>query len=362
MGTILLIFVWLFEARSLVVKRKFHDDDTDALVRSMGNDETRLTWKIKKRLLDLQVDYPKCVYPENSRRNLKKHMNADDDDNDANDCAYPDKLSDYLKTLLTGFNTSKIICIDGMNGTGKSTITSEINRRYCKINEYCPTVTAGADYNYYIMNALQYINYQIVCTLRDDSVPIVWDRDRYSNLRFYFVHYLMNEYQNRVMSIKDEHEVYEKLNTMALATHLLETLTYYEKWKPSPPTLVLVCSDLELLGHILMLRGGVSGTVMAKITNYQMAQYHVYRYFAKILNTPLLDIATVSKVYNVTLNTIQTLVMNYIDYDNRVTTLYNNNDDNNHHDDDEARNEAFVRLQEFCKRNNDRALYTYSLK
>lgn len=357
----------LFEARSLIVKRKFNDNG-DEFVQQMGNGETPLTWKIKKRLLDLQVDYPKCVYPENSRRNSKKRTDGDDADdvNDLDVNTYPDKLSDYLKILLTGFNTSKIICIDGMNGTGKSTITSEINRRYCKINEYCPTVTAGADYNYYIMNALQYINYQIFYDLRDDDAAVVWDRDRYSNLRFYFVHYLMNEYRNCVMSIKDEHEVYEKLNTMALATHLLETLTYYEKQKPSPPTLVLVCSDLELLGHILMLRGGVSGTVMSKITNYQMAQYHVYRYFAKILNTPLLDIATVSRVYNVTLNTIQTLTMNYIDYDNRITPLYKNlnriNGNNNNANDNAARNEAFVRLQEFCKKNNDRALYTYSLK
>lgn len=351
-------------------------DDND--VHDIKSINTQLTWKMKKRLLDLRIEYPTCSYTENSRRRRPRdhHRRIDGtlfvDDERVN-------LYNDLKTMLRGFNTARVICIDGMNGTGKSTITSKINRRYCKINEYCPTVTAGSDYNYYIMNAFQYINYQLIHNNNnnDNGDAVVWDRDRYSNLRFYFVHYLMNEYRDRVMSIDDEDEVYEKLNTMALATHLLDTLTFYEKMKPSPPTLVLVCDDLKILGHVLLLRGGVSGTVMSKITNYQVAQYHVYRYFAKILRTPILDIAAMSRDYNVTLNELQALIMNCIDFvkdassdDCRCKRLRRDDTTSDRliiidGIDKTEQNETFIRLQEFCKRNggnNDRALYTYSLK
>lgn len=345
--------------------KTINDDDADTNDDGSRQSTTGLTWKMKKRLLELHIEYPICSYAENSRRR-RPHESSSSSVEERGVNLYND-----LKTMLRGFNTARVICIDGMNGTGKSTITSKINRRYCKINEYCPTVTFGSDYNYYIMNAFQYINYQMIHdNCHNDAV--VWDRDRYSNLRFYFVHYLMNEYRDSVMSIDDEDEVYEKLNTMALATHLLETLTFYEKMKSSPPTLVLVCGDLKILGHVLLLRGGVSGTVMSKVTNYQVAQYHVYRYFAKILRTPILDIAAMSRDYKVTLNELQAAIMNCIDFD--AYSLSNEDDDHRCYkrlcrddttvvvDDKSEYNETFIRLQEFCKRNNDRALYTYSLK
>lgn len=377
--------VCVFKARSMFLNKQLDDNSNLTKITRLGcqngqqsnatmgdsesTAEPQLTWKLKKRLLDLQINFPTCLYAENSRR---RRYQCDKHVVNKSTMITNNKQSDlycYLKTMLHGFNTARVICIDGMNGTGKSTLTSKINRRYCKINDYCPTVTAGSDYNYYIVNAFQYINYQLI---QDDCInfkrndAIVWDRDRYSNLRFYYIHYLMNEYRNRTMSIDETDEVYEKLNTMALATHLLDTLTFYEKLKPSPPTLVLVCSDLNILGHILLLRGGVSGTVMSKITNYQMAQYHVYRYFAKILGTPILDIAAMYRDYNVSLNELQALLMNCIDFVEDSTL--NEVDDSGIGRDTECSvgyavlNETFIHLHEFCKKNNDRALYTYSLK
>lgn len=339
-----------------LVKRKIDRDETRTIAKK--SKPQQLSWGLKRMLLSTDVEYPLCMYPNDSRR---KQLGVRETVN----------LTEYLKPIQS-FNKHRVICVDGMNGTGKSTMTKNVNRAYCKINIYCPNVTSGSDYNFYIMNALHYINHRIIfedCGYDDTktTAPTIWDRDRYSNLRFYFVHHLMYEYRNRTMSMDSENEIYEKLNTLALGSHLLETLTYFEKIKPSPPTLIMICSDLHLLGQLLLLRGGVSDTVMSKNLNYQVAQYHVYRYFAKIMRTPIFDIAYMSKRFNMTMNEIQLSIVNCIDY------VYNDDVDvagdgggDNGYDTTKLNKkdyyETFIRLKEFCKNNNDRALYTYSLK
>lgn len=311
-------------------------------------------------------------------------------------------LERYLEPLKI-FAKSPVICVDGMNGTGKSTmILSNGNRAYRKINEYCPTVTSGSDYNFYIMNALQYINYQI---LNDDyivtderanggssSTGHVWDRDRYSNLRFYFIHYLMYECRNVNISAMKESRIYEKLNTLAVSTHLIKTLTFFEKMKKSPPTLIMVCSNMEYIGRLLLLRGGVNGTVMSKNVNYHSAQYHVYNYFAKILQQPVVDIYYVFAKFSISMRGLQYEILKRIDYyydcdyddtfarctDDRDENLSAKRRESNSPSsssispsspslvfdgyDRKRYDETFMRLQNFCKNINDRAIYTYSLK
>jgi len=67
----------------------------------------------------------------------------------------------YLKnvyfSVINEFCQSTVICIDGINGVGKSTITAQLNREYAKINLLYPEIVQKQDYNLYSLNSLEYI-------------------------------------------------------------------------------------------------------------------------------------------------------------------------------------------------------------
>lgn len=173
-----------------------------------------------------------------------------------------------------------------MNGCGKSTMTAKMNRRYYKINQILPEITNGADYNFYTINGLSYVMEQTLEYAnqrlnrrtrngggdedagKNQYTGIVWDRDRYSNLRFYFVHYLMYEYRNGKIPMPEYETlcdpealtddivgVYDKLNALAVQTNLLEILTYFEHLEPSPSALIVVNHDLFSVARTLVRRG-----------------------------------------------------------------------------------------------------------
>jgi len=313
-----------------------------------------LNWDIKSQLVNSHIDYPNCSYLETSRRSVAKrvkHLHLDE----------------YL-SCLDDFSNHRVICIDGVNGSGKSTLANKTNRQYLKINLICPDVTTGSDYNFYVFNCLEYLMVQVMYPVPESMESVVWDRDRYANLRFYCVHYLMYEFRNSVMSVENSEPVYEKLNTLATATHMFNILEYLENMNPSPKTAIFVYSDMFMLSHVLVKRGGITGTFNAKEINYQVAQYHVYRYFAKVLNHPVIDVPFMFKTYDIDINRIQFEILKRINFgktmisnEEIITTtsitpvmpplIYDSID-----------RTSAIRLHNFCKSWDDQAVYNYSLK
>lgn len=225
---------------------------------------------------DISVRWPICMYSENSKRhkpNAKSTLNQ----------TPVGKTIEWLSPL-DKWDAYPEIAIDGMNGTGKSSLIAIMNRKYMKINEFIPHVTNGSRYNYDMLKSMQYLTLQPYSDCRN----VCWDRCCYSNLIFYFVHQLMYAYRNKTMPIESA-EVYMTLNTLAISTNLLQTLTLMENVKRTP-TIFLVCRDFKLIGAALRNRDTPNDIYNAKELNYQIAQYHAYKYFGEILKFPTFDI------------------------------------------------------------------------
>lgn len=312
-----------------------------------------LDWDIKSQLVNSHIDFPNCSYLEHSRRSVDKRVKHL-------------SLDEYL-SCLDDFSNHSVICIDGVNGSGKSTLANKTNRKYLKTNMFCPDVTNGSDYNFYVFNFLEYLMVQVMYPVPESVESAIWDRDRYANLRFYCVHYLMYEFRNTVMSVENSEPVYEKLNTLASATHMFNILEYLENVNPSPKTAIFVYSDMITLSHVLVKRGGMTGTFNAKEINYQVGQYHVYRYFAKVLNHPLIDIPFMFKTYEIDINRIQFEILKRINFgkttisDEEIAVNANIITPVKRPNDSIDRTSA-IRLHNFCKSWDDQAVYNYSLK
>jgi len=194
------------------------------------------------------------------------------------------------------------------------------------------------------------------------NVPIVWDRDRYSNLRFYYVHYLMYNFRDDQMKIDVfwEKKCFEAMNSLALSSGLVNTLSYMETVYPSPPTLILLNSNLKRLGSMLVNRGTKNDVYNAKEINYQIAQHYVYSYFAKILQQPIVDLSHVFDTFGLNVSETHSEIikrLNYRDDDPFVLATRNTNET-----DIDACKHHCVSLQNFCKNTVDHYLYKYSNK
>lgn len=185
---------------------------------------------------------------------------------------------------LKGWSEYSEICIDGVNGCGKSSLIKRMNRRNLKINDIQPSITCGPEYNYQPLRSIEYLCMQqsIYCHFS------VWDRCAYSNLIFYYVHFLMYEYRDGVIP-QDFDSVLDKLNRLAIQTNLLQTINLMRSIKDIP-ILFLINSNIDVTACALLQRSGLNDIWNSKEYNYQMAQCHAYKYFAKILNAPLFDV------------------------------------------------------------------------
>lgn len=236
--------------------------------------------KLKEGILKLTVEWPLCLYSKQSKRNAAGPSNEQQ----------PQQSTTIERTMellmpLTGWNKFPVIAIDGMNGTGKSSLIQSMNRRYVKVNDLMPNVTHGSSYNHEVFKSMQYMMLQMLAT----GENCCWDRCAYSNYMFYFVHQLMYIYRDGVIpSADDTNEVYGHLNNIAISVNLLNTLTLFEPL--FVPTVFIVCRDVRLIGEALRNRGGLNDVYNSKEHNYQMAQYHVYRYFGEILRIPVFDL------------------------------------------------------------------------
>lgn len=259
---------------------------------------SKLTDESRQRIAETTSRWPICMYSRHSRRH------------DADSMRRP-KLSTVDQTIdmlvpLSGWNYFPEIAIDGMNGTGKSSLIRMLNRKYLKINEFAPHVTSGSSYNYDMIKSMQYMMLQPTSKCEN----VCWDRCCYSNLIFYYVHQLMYLYQDRTIPT-DTTEVYMALNTIAVSTNLLQTLTMMENLKRMP-TIFIVCRDFALIGEALRHRDTPNDVYNAKELNYQIAQYHVYRYFGEILKFPTFDLVDVFML-GLTLGDFHQLLKRHID-------------------------------------------------
>lgn len=227
-----------------------------------------------------------------------------------------------------------------------------MNRVYMKIITHCPDITSGSNYNYAPLRSLEYMMFHALYDTNEAFV--VWDRCRYSNLIFAYIHYLMSVYREKPMPGFDDDEPFLYINNMALATGLFMTVTYMEAiCAESRRILFVVCSDLRLVMQALLSRGGANDVYNAKERNYQLAQYHVYRYFARLLDAPLLDLSAFFKDCDMTLDEIHTEVKRRVDISHRLerTTPPRL-----------PQRKESIALHEFCDEHDDTMVYDYSTK
>ncbi|AYP97932.1 guanosine monophosphate kinase [Mauternbach virus] len=278
-------------------------------------------------IINYNISMPKCDYSINSRRKQDLDSTLAPTTNPTMTTMAP---MSKVKTIgsnirlqleqLNGWNDFSEIAIDGQNGTTKSSISKTLNRKYLKINEIFPRVSCGSDYNHRPLKSIDYMFIQLAIK----SENSIWDRCVYSNLIFYYIHHLMYKFANTSIP-NDDSIVWPILNNMALDTGLLDTLAYTQS-KKSIPTIFLVCSNVDLIGESLRYRGihtySVNDIWNSKEYNYQMAQYHVYRWFGKILNYPTFDIVDFF-TDGLTVDDIHILISSKIN-----TPQKNENDDN----------------------------------
>lgn len=255
--------------------------------------------ELKLQIIQYNPPWTHCNYSENSRRNEQQQQQEKADD--------PYSLENVLMQL-NGWSKYPEISIDGMNGTGKSSLCNRLNRKYIKINSLAHHVTDGSEYNYDPIKSMEYLMSQFLTKAEN----VCWDRCPYANLIFYFVHQLMATYKNDMIP-DDFSKVWPILNTYALDTQLIAVINYTQSLK-SIPILFIVCKDIAYISLALLDRGTANDVYNAKEYNYQMAQYHAYVYFGKVLQAPVLDLTNcITKRQN--LNYIQMQLQRVIDID-----------------------------------------------
>lgn len=296
---------------------------------------------------------PKCYYSINSRR--KQDLDDITSTPRSSTLTSTSKLGNNIRfqlEQLNGWNKFSEIAIDGQNGTTKSSISKNLNRKYLKINEIFPRVSCGSDYNHRPLKSIDYMFIQLMIK----SENSIWDRCVYSNLIFYYVHHLMYKFAETSIP-NDESIIWPILNNMALDTCLLDTLAYTQN-KKSIPTIFLVCSNVDLIGESLRSRGintnSINDIWNSKEYNYQMAQYHVYRWFGKILQYPTFDIVDFFKE-GLTVDDMHILIASKIN-----TPAKNENDDNLKFIPNLEKYDAFEDI--ISMYNNDILIYEHSRK
>lgn len=245
-------------------------------------------------ILNYNIEYPLCFYSETSRR--------------VNSIASL-SLFEKLKSL-DNWNNFDVIAIDGQNGTTKSTLCRALMRISRKINDLMPEITCGSNYNFDPIRSLEYMCMQLSIESHDS----VWDRCVYSNLIFYYVHYLIYIFKDQQIP-HDISKIWPIFNMLAQNTSLLHTIHFCKQLKDIP-IIFFVCSDVDYISKSLCQRAvntnNVNDLWNSKEFNYQMAQYHAYVWFGKLLDYPVFDLKDfLQEGYNI--SEIHTMIAAKID-------------------------------------------------
>lgn len=292
---------------------------------AMTNVENDIPQECREEILETTIEWPVLLYAPSSKRQtteynlnaLEESLNKFDnlkvvraDDVSTQLPSYPpypsmsatgtwtrpdieptlDQLLVQFTRDLNGWSTYPMIAVDGMNGVGKTTLCNAMNRTYIKVNCIARDVSAGSDYNHDPIKALRYLWTHVNYKQPNPNESYVWDRCIFSNLIFYFVHYLMERARplNGDCALMDMY-----LNELALQCNLMEIIRTIRATAKDTicPTIFIVSSDIELVCNNLLHRNSLNDIFNYNQKDYQWAQYHAYRYFAKILGFPLVDIA-----------------------------------------------------------------------
>lgn len=274
--------------------------------------EPKIDGNKKRKIQELSIPQLHVTYHPLSLRNTRKKMAKN-----------TILLSDLLENTLKDWRQYRCIAIDGMNGTGKTTLCHSLERLYVKINEFSPETTHGSQYNYNPILGFEYLMLprQIVAK----NIPIVWDRCEWSNIIFYLVHALMSFYRHgKNMAETPRETTNGLLNSFAQDLNLLRSITYFEQFyrrdNAAMARLFLVCSNLDMIRHCMTDRSvadnnsfNANDLFNASFVNYQVAQLRVYEYMAKILpNTICIDICDYVND-NFSLGDLQYVLKNAID-------------------------------------------------
>lgn len=228
---------------------------------------------LQNSVLNCNIPWPEVSYSKISRRND----------------IIPDS-SNILELIqrLDGYKDHPVVAIDGQNGTTKSTFCNSLRRMYIKVNNLAPDITQGPTYNVSILRSIEYLLLQLKTTATDS----IWDRCPYSNIIFYYVHYLMSKFKDTPIPASSE-SVWPIFAILAQNTNLSDTL-HFCKTISNIPTIFFVCRDINYISRSMQRRAVETNSVTdlwnCKEFNYQMAQYHAYVWFGKLLDYPVFDL------------------------------------------------------------------------
>ncbi|UDM55355.1 gp34-like protein [Phenacoccus solenopsis nudivirus] len=329
------------------------------LMKSMDVIETRVPYK--------SVSLVKREYDKRDDRHLFDNNNSSNSNNDVsprkhlymgdlytNLCYYA-TLDEYLDTLFEPFNfdQQRSISIDGITCTGKSTIIADSNRLPLKINNFFPDITSHSDYNYNVLNSMRYICSRDALAYSEahtnKNVGFIWDRSRYSNLCWYYIHLLIDHYKTlnsgtnkdgdndddrACIPIDDEFGVFAVLNSFATETKLTSIVEYFENKHMRDLTLTFVCRDVSFVSLNMMNRGirktentepenvCCSDLYNAKEYDYFIAQNYVYYWFAKLKREPCIDISFIFKRFpDLSMDSLQREIIQRINYRSAIKPI-----------------------------------------
>lgn len=221
--------------------------------------------------------------------------------------------SRYLSRVfndLSKFKYCNEIAIDGPSGVGKTTLMQCMSRKYAKINIGNHDVTNGPKYNISVIRSLSYIH----VINSTECMNVVWDRCPFSNLIFYIVHFLVGYFENDEMPI--EFSQVCPLISYFVKTTGIDNTVRWEMYEKNIPTLFLVNSDIKQLIKNLLNRGENKDFFLCGKHNYQYGQLFAYTYFAKMTNSPLIDISMVDNIDKCFADIIE-----HVDVDNNAETF-----------------------------------------
>ena len=303
-----------FERKTFAIEPKYGESDESVIdvyntskKRKLENDVDSnyvLSTKTKRQILNTKVPYPVCEYHPDSRRNATEISVSE----------LRIRMDDHLLRLKTLFSEADEIFIDGITGTGKTTLAKALpTRNYFKINKLLPNVTSGSKYNYQPLLGFEYLMYQIL-SIPTPGQRIVWDRHPFANLCFYLVHHLQSVYGNRTMpKTPYDAEISAHCSQFAATTGLYNTLSLCLSIKKM--RVLILLADPEYLAVSLLNRSHPNDVYNSKEHNYIIAQLHAYRFIGSLINAEFLDLSRLQKLYDesLTLSDVQRVLVDILD-------------------------------------------------
>lgn len=207
------------------------------------------------------------------------------------------QISDFMERLKE-WSSKKYIAIDGMNGTGKSTFCQMTNRAVTKINLRNPSVTKDNRYNFEPEYSMTYLLKNVLFfeeIQKCSDVYIISDRCSISNIIYLVAQQLMAAYGDTdIPRAENDPHVLGIINNVMLSTGLIKTLSAVKHTLDG--VFFVVSSNLEFITAQMINRGEPLDIIYSSKYNYQLSQVHAFKYFANMLDIPILDLDAILSI------------------------------------------------------------------